>query len=101
MCRPHRNSFGIKSNGEDILSFPVRDELGLGITSDAVTIPGMVSFYEEHKVRVERGYSFSEWYALQPMERAIEVALSRIENMIEYKKNFKEIEKMKRESRRK
>lgn len=75
--------------------------MGLGITSDAITIPGMVSLYEEHKVRVQRGYTFEQWRALHPMERAIEVALERIENMIEYLKNKKESDMIKHSSRRK
>jgi hypothetical protein len=73
----------------------------MGVTSDSIIIPGMVSFYEEHKVRVERGYNFEQWRNLHPMERAIEVALFRIENMLEYKKNDLESRMIKRQSRRK
>jgi hypothetical protein len=60
----------------------------------------MVSFYEENKVRVDRGYTFEQWRGLNPMERAIEVSLSRIEKMIDYRKNERESEMIKSNSRR-
>jgi hypothetical protein len=41
---------------------------------------GMVPIFEEHTVRMERGYSLEAWYSLNPMERAIVVAQKRLEN---------------------
>jgi hypothetical protein len=59
-----------------------------------VQIPGMIAEYEEHKVRKDAGYTIPEWYELQPEERALEVALVRIENGVDYQKYLKEKESM-------
>ena len=40
----------------------------------------MVPIFEEHSAREEKGYSMKEWYALEPMERAIVIAVRRIDN---------------------
>ena len=47
-----------------------------------VLLPGMISFHEEHSVRIQCGYKLREWYELSPTERAFEVALRRTENLI-------------------
>ena len=45
-------------------------------------IPGMISFHEEHSVRIQGGYKLDEWYELSPTERALEVAMRRLEVLI-------------------
>ena len=42
--------------------------------------PDMVPIFEEHSARDEKGITMKEWYALEPMERAIIVAVRRITN---------------------
>lgn len=39
-----------------------------------------VPLYEEQSARIEAQYSISEWYALDPMERAMVIAVRRIGN---------------------
>jgi hypothetical protein len=50
----------------------------------------VVSLYEENQARRKGGYKFKEWYNLLPEERAIEVAILRIDSSIEYQKYLKE-----------
>jgi hypothetical protein len=52
--------------------------------------------YEEHQARRKSGYKFREWYKLLPEERAIEVAILRIDSSIEYQKYLKEKRAMER-----
>ena len=101
MRTPQPNNFGMTSNDQDIFDYPVRDELGLNLKSTNIPIPGMVSFYEENTVRTKRGYTIQSWRDLQPIERATEVALYRIENLIEYIRADKERQKIEHESKRK
>lgn len=54
----------------------------------------MVTEYEEHSARKEAGYTIPEWYNLEPEERALEVALLRINNSVEYQKYLKEKEQI-------
>lgn len=58
----------------------------------------MVPIFEEHSIRVERGYSLEQWYALPPMERALVVAQKRIENAMKAHYSEAEAKMMKRES---
>jgi hypothetical protein len=62
-----------------------KDMLGIGVKQ--IPIPGMISRYEEHTVRIEVGYTIPEWYNLDPKDRALEVAVSRIKHSIEYQKS--------------
>lgn len=39
----------------------------------------MVPIFEEHTTRLERNYTLEQWYALDPMERAMAVAMRRID----------------------
>ena len=42
-----------------------------------------VTQFEEHSVRIKRGYTLSEWGKLSNKEKALEIALSRIHSSIE------------------
>lgn len=78
----------MKRNGLQILEYDAPPTINLNITVQSpFNLPGNVSLYEEHSVRHKAGYTLSEWYRLDPYERAIEVALQRIDNMIEYMQN--------------
>jgi len=61
-----------------------KDILGLEISQ--IPIPGMISLFEEHSTRSSSGYTLQEWYNLTSREKALEVALSRINKSIEYQK---------------
>jgi hypothetical protein len=53
----------------------------MGLTA-RVLLPGMISMHEEHLVRINAGYNLSEWSAMDPLERAFEVALRRLEGVL-------------------
>lgn len=60
----------------------------------------MVPIFEEHIARLERGYKINEWLEMDPMERAMVVAVRRIDNAMkniqaeaEYKQAKKEAKK--------
>lgn len=53
----------------------------IGLTS-GIALQGMISIHEEHSVRVQCGYKLCEWGKLNPTERALEVAVRRIESLI-------------------
>jgi hypothetical protein len=72
----------------------------LGIEVNQIPVPGIISMYEEHLVRTDVGYTLDEWYNLKSKQRAIEVALYRIKNSVEYQKNREQQRRMEAESRR-
>lgn len=41
---------------------------------------GMVPIFEEHLARLERNIRLDEWWKLEPMERAMIVAVRRVDN---------------------
>lgn len=41
---------------------------------------GMVPIFEEHLARNEKKYTLDEWYALDPLDRAMIIAIRRIDN---------------------
>lgn len=69
-----------KTDLEDVFLPPSTTEK-LGLNARRL-IPGMISFHEEHSVRIQGGYKLNEWYELSPMERALEVAMRRLEVLI-------------------
>ena len=60
---------------------------------------GIVPIYEEHYVRVLRGLTIDEWYALDPMERALHVAVDRIERSIKAHQSSADAVEMERKSK--
>jgi hypothetical protein len=60
------------------------------LSIEQVPIPGVVSFFEEHDCRIIAGYTLTEWYNLNGMERALEVALYRIKQSLDYQKSLKQ-----------
>ena len=83
-------SFGIRSDDVLITDIPIRTKDSLGLYVDGVSIPGMVTMYEEHDARVEAGYTLREWYNLDGYSRAVEVAHYRVRHSIEYHKTLKQ-----------
>ncbi len=61
---------------------------------------GMVPIFEEHAARSERGYSVEKWYALEPMERAMIIAIRRIDNAMKNHYSEAEAKQAKREAKR-
>jgi len=60
---------------------PITKAEKMGLTARAL-LPGMISYHEEHLVRIKAGYKVKDWYDLDPMERAFEVAIRRLEAML-------------------
>lgn len=78
----------MKRNGLLILEYDAPPLINLNIAIQSpFNLPGNVPIYEEHSVRKKAGYTIEQWYNLDPFERALEVALQRIDNMIEYMYN--------------
>jgi uncharacterized protein YpmS len=61
---------------------------------------GNIPLYEEHAVRRTAGYKIPEWYRLEPGQRALEVALSRINQAMELVKGDSQDEAMKRRTKK-
>lgn len=70
-----KNSYEIREN---VTRFESENSVSAGITWGAIG-PGMVPIFEEHSARVERNYKLTEWYELDPIERAMVVAMRRID----------------------
>lgn len=58
--------------------------------------PDMVPMFEEHIARLERGISLDAWYALPPMERAMVIAVRRLDNAMKNLQTEAEIKHSKR-----
>lgn len=68
------------SNGYNQVSV-TQVELENGISSGVnmkVMATGMVPVNEEHEARLERGISMDSWYAMNPIERGLIIAVRRI-----------------------
>lgn len=61
----------------------------------------MVPTFEEHATRLESRYEIEKWYALDPMERAIIVAVRRIDIAAKNQQSEAEIRESKRNAKRK
>lgn len=59
----------------------------------------MVPLFEEHAARLERGISMKDWYALEPLERAMVVAIRRLDNSMKNLQAEAEIRKAKRDAK--
>jgi len=60
----------------------------------------MVPLFDEHAARLEYGYSVTDWYAMEPMERALVVAIRRIDNAMKNLQAEAEIKHVKRNTPR-
>lgn len=58
----------------------------------------MVPIYEEHITRLERNISIADWYDMPETERALVIALRRVENALKNHQADAEIRQAKREA---
>ena len=83
MCRTRNPFLGVtKRVGEidqSVTQIEVGNSVSAGIRWRRLG-EGMVPIFEEHSARLERGFSISDWYAMDRIERAMVIALRRIEN---------------------
>lgn len=61
---------------------------------------GMVPLHEEHESRLERGFSLTEWYAMDVDERALVIAIRRNHIQIQNLQSEAEIRKNNREAKK-
>lgn len=101
MCRPP-NPFLMVTKRVDELNEPVtRVELNEAINAGIMwgrIGNDMVPIFEEHSTRIERGRSVEEWYALPRMERAMMIAVRRINVSMQNLNAEAEIEAARRKS---
>lgn len=77
------NPFKIEKDGVPIGQLaPPKVKGQINITASSLAF-GTVPLYEEHKARVEAGYTLPEWRGLSHMDRAYEVATRRMSILIE------------------
>lgn len=59
---------------------------------------GLVPIFEEHSARIERNKSIHEWMTLEPMERALIIAIRRIDMATRNIQSDAETKEIKRKS---
>lgn len=70
-----------KHNGdirESVTRFESENSVSAGVMWGSLGAD-MVPIFEEHTTRLERNYTLEAWYMLDPMERALAVAMRRID----------------------
>lgn len=60
----------------------------------------MVPIFEEHAARLEKNYKLREWYELDSMERAMIIAVRRIEIAAKNQQTEAEINKSKQDAKK-
>lgn len=60
----------------------------------------MVPLFEEHTARLERNIRLKDWYEMEPMERAMVVAVRRLDNAMKNHQAEAEIRHSKNKARR-
>jgi len=86
--------------GEPIYRVALHETVKTGISYDG-GVPGCVPFFEEHDARHAAGYTLKEWRALEPDERALEVAYLRMKRYIDLHSNEAVQRDAKRKAKRK
>ena len=72
----------------------VSSEYSIDIKVDELTLGFLVPKFEEHSVRQRLNYSIDQWRSLTREQRANEIAISRINQKIEYVKLLKSLGKI-------
>lgn len=92
-----------KSSGqirESVTRFESEFAVSADITWGALS-PDMVPIFEEQVARLERGYTVQAWYDLDPLERAMVVAIRRIDIAQKNLQADEEIRRARRDARKK
>jgi hypothetical protein len=76
-----------------------RHVVSAGITY-SILHPDLVSPFEENSVRIQAGYTKTEWLAMSPRERATEVAMRRLIIRTELLMGDEQFEESKRRGKR-
>lgn len=86
--------FKIKIYGVDPKKIKVSSEYSIELTSEEPTNGFLVSKFEEESTRHKIGYTINEWKSLTYAERALEIAIKRIESKVEYAQFLKSMGKI-------
>lgn len=82
MSKPPRRFLGVTKQVGEVQESVTRIEpekpISTGIQWRSIGI-GFVPTYEEHTARLERGLSVQAWYSMDAMERAMIIAMRRLE----------------------
>lgn len=75
------NFLKVRKGEKNILEARLDKPVDPGIKYEAI-VPGIVPPFEEHRARRLGGYTLTEWRLLDPIERAIEVLQTRLEDAV-------------------
>lgn len=103
MCKPPRCFLGVTKRVGELETNITRIELEHGVSAGIRWRSlgrDMVPIFEEHMARDEKGIRMKDWYAMEPMERAMVIAVRRISNAAKNQQAEAEIKDAKRQQRR-
>lgn len=97
---PRRSKvLAVSREGEEITEAHVRHAVSTGVTF-GVLVPGLVPPYEEHDARVAVRCTLTEWRAMEPAARALEVAHYRLRRAVSLHSEDARADAAERESKR-
>ena len=79
----------------DVTKIELGDSVSAGIRWGSLGVD-MVPMFEEHLERISRRYTLEQWAALDPIEKAMMIAVRRIENAMKNLQAEAEAKKAKR-----
>lgn len=85
---------------ESVTRFESENSVSAGVTWGSLGAD-MIPLFEEHTTRLERNYTIEQWYGLPRMERAMAVAMRRIDIASKNLQSDAEIRKAKSDAKRK
>lgn len=85
---------------ENVTKIETENSVSAGVTWGSLG-PDMIPLFEEHSTRLERDYTIEQWYQLDPIERAMAVAMRRIDIASKNLQSDAEIRKAKADAKRK
>lgn len=103
MCRTQQTFLRVtKRSGyvdENITNLELENGISAGIRWGCLG-PDMVPIFEEHAARIEKNYRMEEWFSLDSMERAMIIAVRRIDIAAKNQQAEAEYKKAKQDSKR-
>lgn len=85
---------------ENVTRFESENAISAGVMWGSLG-NGFVPLFEEHSARMERNYTIAQWYELDRMERALVVAMRRIDIATKNLQSDAEIRKAKQDAKKK
>jgi len=91
-------AFNVRYAGDPIMGVTPRHTVRSAV-SYGIAHPDLVPPFEEHSIRQDAGFSVASWYAMNPRERALEVAVHRLRSHIGLLQNAEMVDQMKRKQK--